>query len=162
MRFDHVAFAMWDLAKASGFWTEVMGARYMQGDPDWQGFAFAQFGFGAGSRVEILTPGSDTTGFVVKFLQRFGEGVHHMTFVVDDVVEQVARVRARGHRVFGEDYRNPHWMEAFFALELTRNRVLVQLAQSDQTPEEQDATWGTPLGKVLEAAAQRPDLQRSL
>jgi len=72
---------------------------------------------------------------------------------------QVAHVRSQGSAVFGEDYSDPQWMEAFFGLELAGNRVLVQLAQTDVSPEEQDEAWGTPLGKVLEAAAQRPDLR---
>lgn len=156
-----MAFAVWDIARATEFWTEVMGAQYMQGDADWRGFAFAQFGFAGGSRVEILTPGTDATGFVVRFLRRFGEGVHHLTFVVEDLRAQTALVRAHGREVFGEDYADPQWMEAFFSLELAGNRVLVQLAQSDLTLDEQDAAWGTPLGKVLEAAALRPDLRRS-
>jgi methylmalonyl-CoA/ethylmalonyl-CoA epimerase len=157
MRLDHVAFAVWDIGKATEFWTQVMGARYMQGDADWRGFAFAQFGFAGGSRVEVLTPGTDASGFVVKFLRRYGEGVHHLTFMVDDLRAQVERVRSHGRAVFGEDYADPQWMEAFFSLELAGNRVLVQLAQSDLGLEEQDAAWGTPLGKVLETAATRPD-----
>lgn len=157
-----MSFAVWDIARASEFWTEVMGARYMQGDADWRGFAFVQFGFGGGSRIEVLTPGADATGFVVKFLRRFGEGVHHLTFVADDLRAQVARVRAHGRAVFGEDYTDSQWMEAFFSLELAGNRVLVQLAQTDLTLEEQDAAWGTPLGKVLEVAATRPDVRSGL
>lgn len=136
-----------------------MGARYMQGHADWRGFAFVQLGFGGGSRIEILSPATDETGFVVKFLRRFGEGVHHLTLVYDDLGAQVERVRASGREVFGEDYTDSQWMEAFFSLELAGNRVLVQLAQTDMTPEEQDVAWGTPIGKVLEAAALRPDLR---
>jgi methylmalonyl-CoA/ethylmalonyl-CoA epimerase len=159
MRLDHVAFAVWDIAKASRFWTEVMGGRYMQGDADWRGFAFVQFGFAGGSRVEVLSPGSDASGFVVKFLERFGEGVHHLTFVADDLRSQVAHVKAGGHAVFSEDYSDPQWMEAFFSLDLAGSRVLVQLAQTNVGVEELDAAWGTPLGKVLETAALRPDLR---
>ena len=76
------------------------------------------------------------------------------------LVEIANRVHQRVIReVFGEDYADLQWMEAFFSLELARNRVLVQLAQSELTVEEQDAAWGTPLGRVLEAAALRPDLR---
>ena len=159
MRFDHVAFAVWDIGKASRFWTDVMGGQYTQGDADWRGFAFVQFGFAGGSRIELLSPGTDTSGFVVKFLRRFGEGVHHLTFVVDDLRAHVAHVHSRGHVIFGEDYSNPVWMEAFFVLELAGNHVLVQLAQTDRGPEELDAGWSTPLSQVLEVAAQRPDLR---
>jgi methylmalonyl-CoA/ethylmalonyl-CoA epimerase len=156
---DHIAFAVWDLPKAAAFWRDVMQGEYQQGDPDWKGFTFMQFAFAGGGRVEILAPGSDTTGFVVKFLRRFGEGVHHITFVVDDLRTEADRVRAMGYRVFGEDYSNPHWMEAFFSLDLSGSRVLVQLAQSDLTLEEQDQMWANPMVTVLEAAALRPDLR---
>jgi len=160
MRLDHVAFAVWDLSKAASFWTDVMQAEYRQGYDDWRGFAFLQFAFPGGGRIEVLAPGNDTTGFVVKFLRRFGEGLHHMTFMVDDLQAQASRVRALGHHVFGEDYADPQWMEAFFAMDLAGNRVLIQLAQSELTNEEQDAAFGrNPLGAVLEAAALRPDLR---
>ena len=159
MRLDHVAIAVWDLSKAAAFWGDVLQGQYRQGDPDWRGFAFAQFAFPGGGRVEILAPGSDETGFVVKFLRRFGEGLHHITFVVGDLREHVGRIRGAGHRVFGEDYANPHWMEAFVSPGLVGSRALVQLAQSDLTVEEQDRAWGVKeLRSVLEAAALRPDL----
>jgi methylmalonyl-CoA/ethylmalonyl-CoA epimerase len=157
---DHIAFAVWDLSNAAALWGDVMRGEYRQGDADWHGFAFAQFAFPGGGRVELLAPGSDTTGFVVKFLRRFGEGLHHVTFVVPDLHAQADRVRAAGHAVFGEDYTDPQWMEAFFSMDLAGNRVLVQLAQSELTVEEQDLAWGgRPLGAVLETAALRPDLR---
>ena len=160
LRMDHVAFAVWDLSKAASFWGGVMEGQYRQGYADWHGFAFLQFAFAGGGRVEILAPGSDPTGFVVKFLRRFGEGLHHVTFMVDDLHAHADRVRAAGHRVFGEDYTDPQWMEAFFGMDLAGSRVLIQLAQSELTNEEQDEAFGRiPLGAVLEVAAQRPDLR---
>lgn len=137
-----------------------MEGAYRQGNSDWRSFAFTQFAYPGGGRVEILAPGADASGFVVKFLRRFGEGLHHVTFVVGDLRTHVERIRAMGHRVFGEDYANSHWMEAFVSPGMAGDRALVQLAQSDLTAEEQDHAWGgTPLRSVLEAAALRPDLR---
>lgn len=155
MRLDHIAFAVWDLAKASRFWSGAMQGEYRQGDADWSGgFAFTQFAFAGGGRVELLAPGNDPSGFVVKFLQKHGEGVHHLTFVVDDLRAEVQRLRSAGQRVFGENYSDPHWMEAFISAGLDGSRVLIQLAQSDQSPEEQDEDWRRhPLETVLEVAA---------
>ena len=132
-----------------------MLGEYRQGDADWSGgFAFVQFSFAGGGRVELLAPGNDRSGFVVKFLERHGEGVHHLTFVVDDLRAEVQRLRGAGQQVFGENYADPHWMEAFISPGLDGSRVLIQLAQSDQTPEEQDQDWRRhSLGAVLEAAA---------
>ena len=154
---DHVAFAVWDLSKAAAFWGDLLEGQYRQGDPDWRGFAFVQFAYPGGGRVELLAPGSDESGFVVKFLRRFGEGLHHVTFVVGDLREQVERMRGAAHPVFGEDYSNPHWMEAFVSPGLVGSRALVQLAQSDLAVEESDQAWGgSRCGQVLEAAALRP------
>jgi 4-hydroxyphenylpyruvate dioxygenase-like putative hemolysin len=132
-----------------------MLGEYRQGDADWSGgFAFAQFSFAGGGRVELLAPGNDPSGFVVKFLERHGEGVHHLTFVVDDLRAEVQRLRESGQRVFGENYSNSHWMEAFISPGLDGSRVLIQVAQSDQTPEQQDDDWRRhPLDAVLKAAA---------
>jgi methylmalonyl-CoA/ethylmalonyl-CoA epimerase len=162
MRLDHVAFAVWDLAKAARFWSGVMQAEYRQGDASWEPFAFAQFGFPGGGRVELLAPSSDRSGFVVKFLERHGEGVHHLTFVVDDLRAETERLRAAGQHVFGEDYSNPHWMEAFISPGLAGSRVLIQLAQSDQTADQQDEHWRhQPLGTVLSRAAGASGSSRS-
>ncbi len=97
-----------------------------------------------------------TTGFVVKFLRRYGEGMHHVTFVVDDLHAEVVRLREKEQQVFSENYSDPHWMEAFINLPLQGSRVLAQLAQSDLTAEEQDSAWRRkPLGAVLEEAAKK-------
>jgi catechol 2,3-dioxygenase-like lactoylglutathione lyase family enzyme len=132
-----------------------MRGEYRQGDADWSGgFAFTQFAFPGGGRVELLAPGNDPSGFVVKFLHKHGEGLHHLTFVVDDLRAEVQRLRAGGQRIFAENYADPHWMEAFLSPGLAGSRVLIQIAQSDQTPEEQDRDWRRhPLGTVLEVAA---------
>jgi methylmalonyl-CoA/ethylmalonyl-CoA epimerase len=133
-----------------------MLGEYRQGDSEWNGFAFTQFAFPGGGRVEILAPGTDTTGFVVKFLRRYGEGLHHLTFVLDDLHAEVVRLREKEQQVFSENYSDPHWMEAFINLPLQGGRVLVQLAQSDLTAEEQDMAWKRkPLGAVLEEAAKK-------
>ena len=157
IRLDHVAFAVWDPARAAGFWGDLLGGEYRQGNPDWSGFAFLQFAYGGDARIEILSPGSDPDGFVVRFLRRYGEGVHHLTFVVDDLPATVRHLREAGHHVFGESYADPHWHEAFVSAGLQGSRVLVQLAASDLSPEEQDEHYGgVPLRSVLEAAAGRP------
>ncbi len=131
-----------------------MRGEYRQGDPNYGPFAFAQFAFPGGGRVELLAPSTDSSGFIVKFLEQYGEGVHHLTFVVDDLRQEVARLRAAGQRVYGENYSNPHWMEAFITPGLDGSRVLIQLAQTDQTIEQQDEDWRRqPLSAVLEVAA---------
>jgi methylmalonyl-CoA/ethylmalonyl-CoA epimerase len=151
-RLDHVAFAVEDLKTSSRIWTDLMGGRHVQGVEDWHGFGFVQFGWPSGGRVELISPASDRTGFVRRFLDRHGEGFHHMTFLSDDLRSDVARIRELGQEVFDENYDDPTWMEAFAMLPLQGRRVLVQIAQSSLSTDEQDAAWGSrPLESVIEA-----------
>lgn len=155
LRFDHVGIAVWELPPAVRLWSDLLGGRFRQGSADWAGFAFLQFEYAGGGRIELLSPASDSTGFLVRFLRRHGEGVHHLTFVSDDLRAEVERLRQAGVRIFDEDYSNPHWMEAFLRVDLAGGRLLVQLAESDLTPEEQDRLHGEQsLAGVLRAAAE--------
>ena len=152
LRFDHVALAVWEIRPAVRTWAEILGGSFRQGASDYSGFTFLQFAYDAGSRVELLSPASDRTGFLVKFLEKYGEGVHHLTFVADDLRAEVARIRASGVRVFGEDYSDPMWMVAYISAGLRDNRLLIQLAQSDRSLEEQDRAFTEDFESVLRMA----------
>ena len=79
-----------------------------------KGFAWLTLRYPNGSQVELLEPvGED--GFLHSFLDKYGEGPHHMTFIVADVRTAVERARAAGMRVVDEDYRDPYWQEAFLS-----------------------------------------------
>jgi methylmalonyl-CoA/ethylmalonyl-CoA epimerase len=153
LRLDHVAIAVWDIRSATELWGDVLGGNYRQGAPDYDGFTFLQLEYEAGSRVELLSPASDRHGFLARFLEREGEGVHHLTFVADDLRAECARLRSLGQRVMDEDFSDPHWMEAFVSARLGRRRLLIQIAQSDLGPAEQDQLFsGHSLESVLRAA----------
>jgi methylmalonyl-CoA/ethylmalonyl-CoA epimerase len=154
LRLDHVAFAVWDMQPAARIWGEALGGEYRQGGTEYHGFNFLQFAWPAGGRVEVLSPAGDETGFVTRFLGRYGEGVHHLTLIADDLRSEVERLRESGVRIFGEDYGDARWMEAFVNVPLSGPRLLVQLAQSSLSVEEQDQLWRQqPLGSVLEVAS---------
>jgi methylmalonyl-CoA/ethylmalonyl-CoA epimerase len=47
-------------------------------------------------------------------VQGRGDGMHHTTFIVDDLPSEVARMRDAGYEVVGEDVSGPAWLEAFW------------------------------------------------
>ncbi len=149
IRLDHVAVAFRDPRPAVQLYGELLGGRYVQGSSDWRGFGFVQFEYPDGGRVEVIFPGPDRGGFLPRFLERRGEGVHHMTFVVDDLAAEVARFRETGYEVVGEDHSDPSWREAFLSPGSAHGTV-IQLAASSLSQEEQDAQWAERLERVLE------------
>lgn len=156
-RFDHAAVAVSDLRAALALFRDLLGGTCVQAVSDDTRFDFLQFEFPDGSRIEAIAPGS-MPGFVDTFLERRGEGLHHLTFFVDDLRAEVDRCRAAGYIVVDEDYSDEGWMEAFLSPRGTHG-VLIQLAQSSLDLAGQDRRFwleGGPEEVVRRADARRP------
>jgi methylmalonyl-CoA/ethylmalonyl-CoA epimerase len=126
IRFDHVAIAVHRIEDAAKLLEDLLGgAPGEQGTG--QGFTFRQWTF-AGGTMELLEPrGADS--FLHRFLAARGEGLHHVTFKVQDLPQWADRFRAAGYRVVGENYDNPEWREIFIHPK-SAHGVLIQLAET--------------------------------
>lgn len=134
-RVDHVAIAVRDMRSAIGLYTETLGARFVfAGDIVEQGFRWAQFRFPGGGKFELVTPIGE--GFVARFLERRGEGVHHVTLKVPDIAAAVAHLHDRGIPLFNVHLDGPHWREAFIHPK-DANGTLIQIAWSAMEDDEE-------------------------
>jgi methylmalonyl-CoA/ethylmalonyl-CoA epimerase len=126
---DHVSIAVRDLRTAIPFYTETLGAAFLfAGERKDQGFRWSQFRFPGGGKVELVTPLSPD-GFVARFLERRGEGVHHVTLKVPDIEAAIAHLERRGVPLFNVSITRPEWKEAFVHPR-DANGTLIQLAQA--------------------------------
>jgi len=130
-RLDHVAVAVRDLAAAAGLFRDVLGGEFLFGSeiPS-QAFRFVQYRLPGGGKFELVTPMGE--GFVSRFLERRGEGVHHVTLRVSDIERQVERLRGGGVELTLVSFANEYWKEAFIHPS-NAHGVLVQLAESPFT-----------------------------
>jgi len=92
---DHVGIAVRDLEAAVEHYRRTLGVEPIHRERiEKDGVEEALFRVGA-SYVQLLAPtGPDTP--VGKFLEKRGEGVHHVGYRVDDVAAVVAHLRAEG------------------------------------------------------------------
>jgi 4-hydroxyphenylpyruvate dioxygenase-like putative hemolysin len=104
-----------------------------------KGFSWLTLRYPNGSQVELLEPTGEG-GFLHTFLDKRGEGVHHMTFMVRDLKQAVAHARTAGLRVIDEDYRDPRWEEAFISPRSAFGTI-IQLAQSALSMPERERHW---------------------
>ena len=126
---DHVSIAVRDLRAAIPFYAETLGASFLfAGERHDQGFRWAQFRFPGGGKLELVTPGG-SDGFVARFLDRRGEGVHHVTLKVPDIERSIAHLGDRGVPLFNVSTERPDWKEAFIHPK-DANGTLIQLAQA--------------------------------
>jgi len=95
-RFDHVAVAVRDLAAASRLFLDLLGGELIAGGDDGSlGIRTMQLRFPPGVKIELLTP-LDETSYLQAYLDKHGEGFHHMTCMVDDVEDAARRLGEAG------------------------------------------------------------------
>jgi methylmalonyl-CoA/ethylmalonyl-CoA epimerase len=105
MRFDHVSIAVKSIDRAYEFFAKyfpikLRGAKTLDdqvsGSFYWQDFHLGGF------VVELIEDPPGKPGFVTKFIQKHGEGMHHLSIEVDNLDALVPRLRANGVRVVDE------------------------------------------------------------
>ena len=92
-----------------------------------------QLRYPGGGKVELLEPLGE--GFLSRFLDKRGEGLHHMTFKTDDIEAAIAHVEGLGYELVDVSLDDPHWKEAFLRPSKSHG-TLIQLAQSSGTDDE--------------------------
>lgn len=152
---DHVAIAVSRATDVTDFLVGKLGARPLDSGPG-VGFLWWQFAFARGGVVEILEPHGPPGGFLHRFLERQGHGVHHVTFKVDDLAAAANHARSQGYEIVGYSDQFPAWKEAFLHPKQAQG-IVVQLAESH--PElEPDEMQHFPFPPLPNPAAEPLDL----
>ncbi|HEX8804745.1 MAG TPA: methylmalonyl-CoA epimerase [Acidimicrobiales bacterium] len=98
---DHVAIAVNDLEAAIAYYRDTFGAEVDHREVvESDGVEEALLKV-AESYVQLLTPTRPDSP-VAKYLERKGEGLHHVAYRVADCAEALAAVKAQGGRVIDE------------------------------------------------------------
>ncbi len=100
-RVHHVGIVVRRLEDGLRFWRDTLGLRVSaQATVADQGVRAALLPIGR-SEIELLEP-IDPNGGVAKFLQKRGEGLHHVCFETPDVTRQLAAARTQGFPLIDE------------------------------------------------------------
>ena len=101
---DHVAIAVFDLEAAVAWYQEVFGATVAHREVvESDGVEEALISV-ADSYIQLLSPTRPDSP-VARFLERRGEGLHHVGYRVDDCATAIASVRAGGGTLIDESPR---------------------------------------------------------
>jgi methylmalonyl-CoA/ethylmalonyl-CoA epimerase len=94
-----------------------------------QGVKAALLTIGA-SEIELLEPIDPSTG-VARFLERKGEGLHHLCFETDDVVRELDAARAKGVMLIDQHPRRGLAGMICFLHPKASHGVLIEYAQPE-------------------------------
>ncbi|MBO9539320.1 methylmalonyl-CoA epimerase [bacterium] len=100
-KIDHLGIAVHSLADAMPMYTDglALALHEIEEVPD-QKVRTAIFEVGE-SRLELLEPTSPDSP-IAKFLEKRGEGIHHVALGVEDVAKALAHLKEKGYRLIDE------------------------------------------------------------
>jgi len=133
-RFDHVAVAVHSIKPALALYRDALQGEYLMGGDAAGTWRWLQLRYPGGGKVELLEPLGE--GFLSRFLERRGEGLHHVTFKTDDIHAAIEQVRGAGFELVDVNVDDPHWKEAFVRPS-NAHGTLVQIAQSAGSDDEE-------------------------
>ncbi len=130
-KLDHIGIAVKSLAEARKFFETVLGARFAyEVASEAAGYTLAEFDLN-GLTIELLEP-LGANSFLHKFIEKRGEGMHHLTFDVPDPKRKVAELKEQGVRIVDETEWSPTSYEAYISPRSSHG-VLIQLGSGYPT-----------------------------
>src|SRR5215831_4129983 len=106
-RIDHVAIIVRNIEQALAFYQDTLGLlpRAIKEVPSEQvRIAFLPMGGPGGSEIELIEPTSPDSS-LARFLEKRGEGLHHICLQVDDIEAALVIMQAKGAPVLDKQPR---------------------------------------------------------
>ncbi|MFP4091693.1 MAG: methylmalonyl-CoA epimerase [Cyclobacteriaceae bacterium] len=101
MRLEHIGIAVSDKKKASELFERLLGkAAYKTEEVASEGVQTIFFGI-SNTKLELLKSMAADTA-IDKFISKRGEGIHHLAFEVDNIHEEIKRLKAEGFTFVSE------------------------------------------------------------
>lgn len=128
-KLDHVGIAVKSLKDAIPVFEAIMNTKVYKEEDVVEQQVKTVFLQAGESKVELLAALSDESA-IAKFLNKRGEGVHHLAFEVDDIFEEIKRLQALGYELINTEPRkgaDDKWI-AFLHPKNT-NGVLIEICQ---------------------------------
>jgi methylmalonyl-CoA/ethylmalonyl-CoA epimerase len=128
-RLAHIGIAVRSLEKSSELFSKLLGisSGHTEKVAD-QKVKAVFFHVGEGG-IELLEPTSPDSP-IAKFLERRGEGVHHLSFEVDDIEAEIARLKSEGFQMIdGQPRVGAGGYRIAFMHPKSTNGVLIEISQ---------------------------------
>lgn len=129
MKIDHLGIAVRSISDSLAFYRDALGLELSTTETvEDQGVRVAMLPVGE-SRIELLEPVSgDTT--VGRFIEKRGEGLHHICYEVEDLASKLEEIRESGVRLLdGYPRRGAEGKLVAFLHPASTGGVLVELAE---------------------------------
>lgn len=128
-KIEHIGIAVKDLEIANDVYTKLFGnAPYKTETVESESVSTSFFMVGE-NKIELLEA-TNTDSTIHKYIEKKGEGIHHIAFAVDDIVAEMERLRKEGFKILNETPKKgaDNKLVCFLHPKST-NGVLIELCQ---------------------------------
>jgi methylmalonyl-CoA/ethylmalonyl-CoA epimerase len=128
-KIEHIGIAVKDLDEANKTYEKLFGhAHYKTEEVVSEGVRTSFFSCGE-SKIELLE-GTNPDSPISKYIDKKGEGIHHIAYAVDDIEKEMRRLAKEGFRILNEKPKKGADNKlVVFLHPKSANGVLVELCQ---------------------------------
>ena len=129
IKIDHLGIAVKSINKGKKFWGDLLGLWLEESEAmDAEKLITTFFPIGE-SEIELLES-TDPEGPIGRFLEKRGEGIHHVAFRVENIEEALKELKEKGIRLIDETPRTgARGSKIAFLHPKSTNGVLVELCE---------------------------------
>ena len=128
-KIEHIGIAVHDLENSNALFSKLFGQpAYKIEEVESEGVKTSFFKCGP-NKIELLEATNENSP-IAKFLEKKGEGIHHIAFDVEDIYSEIERLKNEGFTVLNETPKKgaDNKLVAFLHPKTT-NGVLIELCQ---------------------------------
>jgi methylmalonyl-CoA/ethylmalonyl-CoA epimerase len=133
IRLEHIGIAVKNLEESNSLFARLLGVEpYKMEEVTSEKVITSYFASGE-SKIELLT-GTASDSPISKFIEKRGEGIHHLAFEVENIHDEMQRMKAEGFQLLNDDPKEGADGKLIcFLHPKSTNGVLVELCQSINT-----------------------------
>ena len=128
-KIEHIGIAVKDLEKSNTLFKQLLGTSHYKIEEVVSESVKTSFFKSGPNKIELLQA-TDSDSPIAKFIEKKGEGIHHMAFAVDDIIFEIERLKNEGFEVLNSTPKKgaDNKLVTFLHPKST-NGVLIELCQ---------------------------------
>ncbi|KFE99891.1 hypothetical protein IX39_04345 [Chryseobacterium formosense] len=129
MKLEHIGIAVKSLGVSDDLFTKLLGKESYKNETVEREGVVTSFYAAGESKIELLEASKEESP-ISKFIDKKGEGIHHLAFGVENILEEIKRLKKEGFQFISEEPKEgaDNKLVVFLHPKST-NGVLVELCQ---------------------------------
>lgn len=128
-KIEHIGIAVKDLKAANDIYTSLLGYEHYKTEAVESEGVSTSFFLCGDSKIELLEATREDSP-IARFIDKKGEGIHHIAFAVDDIKAEMQRLKKEGFVILNEEPKrgaDNKWV--VFLHPKSAHGVLIELCQ---------------------------------